>query len=195
MWFLIPIAAVAVGLAYLYENVTEEEKRAAQAWKEKRNELEQTIEDHERNIRSYLRARTQILNYHEMVEYHYSSVQVANAAYNLMKDSQVALFGLNNLIHKTNIHRKNLQRDIELAKQKNEKQIVYEKIKEIKIINAIRTQQFEERDILKQQTEEFNKKLRELNIQTSEIKEKIRISCGQRGRDWYDRLENRKKLR
>lgn len=195
MWFLIPIAAVAVGLAYLYENVTEEEKRAAQAWKEKRNELEQTIEDHERNIRSYLRARTQILNYHEMVEYHYSSVQVANAAYNLMKDSQVALFGLNNLIHKTNIHRKNLQRDIELAKQKNEKQIVYEKIKEIKIINVIRTQQFEERDILKQQTEEFNKKLRELNIQTSEIKEKIRISCGQRGRDWYDRLENRKKLR
>ena len=65
MWFLIPVAAVAVGLAFLYENVTEEEKRAAQAWKEKRNELEQTIEDHERNIRNYLRARTQILNYHE----------------------------------------------------------------------------------------------------------------------------------
>ena len=39
MWFLIPVAAVAVGLAFLYENVTEEEKRAAQAWKEKRNEL------------------------------------------------------------------------------------------------------------------------------------------------------------
>ena len=195
MWFLIPVAAVAVGLAFLYENVTEEEKRAAQARKEKRNELEQTIEDHERNIRNYLRARTQILNYHEMVEYHYSSVQVANAAYNLMKNSQVALLGLNNLIHKTNSHRKNLQRDIELAKQENKKQIVYEKIKEIKIINAIRTQQFEERDILKQQTEEFNKKLRELNIQTSEIKEKIRVSCGQRGRDWYDRLENRKRLR
>ncbi len=195
MWFLIPVAAVAFGLAFLYENVTEEEKRASQSWKEKRNELERTIDDHERKIRNYLRSRTERLNYQEMIDYHYSSVQVANAAYKLMKDSQVALLGLNNLIHKTNSHKNNLQQKIVLAKEENKKQILGEYVKEINIIRALRTQQFEERDVLKQQTIEFSKKLRELNIQTSGIKEKIRISCGQRGRDWYDRLENRKRLR
>lgn len=195
MWFLIPVAAAAIGLAFLYDSVTDNEKKAAQSWKEKRDELERTIEEHERNIRNYLNSRTQVLNYHEMVDYHYSSVQIANAAHKLMKDSKAALQGLNNLIHKTNSHRKSLQKDIELAKQENKKQIVIEKIKEIKIINTMRTQQFDERDAIKTQTEDFHRKLKELNIQTSEIKERIRGSCGQKGRDWYDRLELRKRLR
>lgn len=195
MWFLIPVAAVAVGLAFLYDSVTEEEKRAAQSWKEKRNDLERSIEEHERNIRNYLNSCSQILNYHEMTNYHYSSVQVANAAHKLMTDSKATVQGLNNLISKTNSHRKQLQKEIELAKQEGNKQIVSEKIKEIKIVNTLRKQQFDDRDILKQQTEDFHKKLKELNIQTSQIKEKIRVSCGEKGRDWYNRLEMRKRLR
>ncbi|WP_180009344.1 MULTISPECIES: hypothetical protein [unclassified Acinetobacter] len=195
MWFIVPIVALGAGLAYLYNSVTEEEKQAEASWQRKRQEVERTLDDHNRNIRNYLESNRSIYEYHKMVDYHYSSVQIANVAYDLMNNSKTSLRGINNLITKTNKHRSDLQKQIEAAKEEGNKNVLFEKIEEIKVVNAIRKTQFEERDTIKKQTEEFYQKVKELNNQTSNIKNKIKLNCGQKGRDWYERLEMRKKLR
>ena len=53
MWFLLPLAAAAVGLAFLYESVTEEERIASESWREKNSDLKRTIHEHEKNIQTY----------------------------------------------------------------------------------------------------------------------------------------------
>lgn len=63
------------------------------------------------------------------------------------------------------------------------------------MVNIIRKTQFEERDTIKKQTDDFYEKVKELNMQTSDIKNKIKLNCGQRGYDWYERLEIRRRLR
>jgi len=195
MWFIVPILAVGAGLAYLYNSVTEEEKQAEASWKRKRQEVERTLDEHNRNIRNYLESRRNMYEYHEMVDYHYSSVQIANVAYDLMNNSKTSLRGINNLIVKTNKYRNDLQKQIEIAKAEGNKKTLFEKIEEIKVVNTIRKTQFEERDTIKKQTEDFYEKVKELNMQTSDIKNKIKLNCGQRGCDWYERLEMRKQLR
>lgn len=195
MWFIVPILAVGAGLAYLYNSVTEEEKQAEVYWKKKRQEVERTLDEHNRNIRNYLESNRSMYEYHEMVDYHYSSVQIANVAYDLMNNSKASFRGINNLITKTNKHRKDLQKQIEVAKIEGNKKVLFEKIEEIKVVNAIRKTQFEEREAIKMQTEDFYEKVKELNIQTSDIKNKIKLNCGQKGHDWYERLEMRKRLK
>lgn len=195
MWFIVPILAAGVGLAYLYNSVTEEEKQAEASWKRKRQEVERTLDEHNRNIRNYLESKRNMYEYHKMVDYHYSSVQIANVAYDLMNNSKISLRGINNLIVKTNTHRNDLQKQIEIAKAEGNKKTLFEKIEEIKVVNIIRKTQFEERDTIKKQTDDFYEKVKELNMQTSDIKNKIKLNCGQRGYDWYERLEIKRRLR
>ena len=142
MWFIVPILAVGAGLAYLYNSVTEEEKQAEVSWKKKRQEVERTLDEHNRNIRNYLESNRSMYEYHEMVDYHYSSVQIANVAYDLMNNSKASFRGINNLITKTNKHRKDLQKQIEVAKIEGNKKVLFEKIEEIKVVNAIRKTQY-----------------------------------------------------
>lgn len=161
----------------------------------KRQEVERTLDEHNRNIRNYLESKRNMYEYHKMVDYHYSSVQIANVAYDLMNNSKISLRGINNLIVKTNTHRNDLQKQIEIAKAEGNKKTLFEKIEEIKVVNIIRKTQFEERDTIKKQTDDFYEKVKELNMQTSDIKNKIKLNCGQRGYDWYERLEIRRRLR
>lgn len=195
MWFVVPVIAIGTSLAYLYNSITEEEKQAETSWKNKRSEVEKTLDEHNKNIRNYLKNKRNEYNYYEMVDYHYSSVKIANVAYSLMNNSKASLRGINNLIVKTNEHRKKLQNQIEQAKIEGNKNTLFEKIEEIKIVNAIRKTQFEERDTIKKQTEDFYKRVKDLNIQTADIKNRIKLNCGQKGYDWYERLELRKSSR
>ena len=54
MWFVVPVIAIGTGLAYLYNSITEEEKQAETSWKNKRSEVEKTLDEHNKNIRNYL---------------------------------------------------------------------------------------------------------------------------------------------
>lgn len=193
MWFLIPVAAVGLGLAFLYDSINESEKKASIEWKNKRQEVEKTLAEHESNIKEYLRRAKSNLQYRELVDYHYSSFKVADQAYALMKNSEVMLKGVEKLIRNTNKYRSNLSREIDEVKRQRNKPLFDEKVKEFKNIEALRKQQIQDKENLLNEVEGFKKKLNELNIQTSRIKEKIRTECGQKGRDWYARLEARKR--
>ncbi len=103
------------------------------------------------------------------------------------------LKGVEKLIRNTNKYRSNLSREIDEVKRQRNKPLFDEKVKEFKNIEALRKQQIQDKENLLNEVEGFKKKLNELNIQTSRIKEKIRTECGQKGRDWYARLEARKR--
>ena len=53
---------------------------------------------------------------------------------------------------------------------------------------------FEDKELVSSQKEKFYIEVKRLNQQTSELKNFIRYRCGNRGIEWYQRLEMRKQL-
>jgi len=194
MWWVIPVG-IGVGLKLLYDVVSEEEREARERWENKREEVERSIEEHQRNIESHIQQAQSSYDFHFLVDLHYSSSQVANAAYQLLDDARSSFSGMSKMLKKSKEQRSALQEELEEAKRNKNRQAIHETIEQLKMVNDLRKNVFADRDTVKEQKANFLAEVQRLNNQTRELKEFIRDRCDEGGREWYDRLEARRHAR
>ena len=194
MWWLIPVG-VGVGLKLIYDAVSKKEREARQRWENKREEVERSIEEHQRNIESHIAQARSSYDFHFLVDLHFSSMKVADAAYQLLEDARNSFAGMSKMLKASKEQRAALQAKLEKRKINNDRGAIRETIEELKMIHDLRKNVFADRDKVKEQREAFLDEVRRLNNQTRELKEFIRDRCGYKGREWYNRLEARKQAR
>lgn len=192
MWWLIPIGVVGVGLKLLYDSVSDDEFEARERWENKRIEVEKTIEEHQENIDIHLQQSQSSYDFYFLNELHYSSVKVSNVAYQLLDDSRTSFRGINKILKEAKERKKLLQSKLDKYKKEKNYNKIDEIKKELKMVNDLRRNVFDDRDKLELQKDSFLQEVQRLNHQTRELKELIRDRCGSKGEDWYFRLEDRK---
>lgn len=194
MWWIVPIG-IGVGLKILYDVVSEDERNARNRWEGQRLEVERSIEDHRRNIERHINQAQNSYNFQFLVDLHYSSMKVADAAYKLLDDAKKSILAMNKMLKKSKEQKINLQNNLSVAKQNNDRPQISDTIQQIRMLNELRNGIFEDRDKVKAQKESFLAEVKRLNNQTRELKEYIRDRCGFRGSAWYEKLEARKRTR
>ena len=192
LWFL-GLAAVSVGaVAWAYNSVTEEEREARRRWERKREEVEKTLEEHQANIQEHIKQAQSSYDFHLLTNLHYSSVKVADSAYKLLGDARDSIRGINTMLMNAKKHKLELEAQLQIAKQNKNKEEFSKIISELKQVNEMRRSLFEDKELVSSQKEKFYIEVKRLNQQTSELKNFIRYRCGNRGIEWYQRLEMRK---
>lgn len=194
IWVLPVLAVVGVG-AWIYNAVTEEEQQAQRDWQKKRNSVEKNVLKRRKEIERHIRQAQSSYNFHYLVEMHYSSVQIANAAYKLLDDARISLRAIGTMINNTKQRKLSLERDLAFAKGQKNRDAIVRIIEELKQINASRRALFEEKDKQKAEKDNLYQEVKRLNQQTGELKQHIHHRCGSKGQIWFQNLERRKKLR
>ena len=194
IWVLPVLAAVGVG-AWIYNSVTEEEQQAQRDWHKKSKSVEKTVSKRRKEIERHIRQAQSSYNFHYLVEMHYSSVQIANAAYKLLDDARISLRSISTMLNNVKQQKLSLERDLAFAKGQKNRAAIIRIIEELKQINAYRRALFEEKDKQKAEKDNLYQEVKRLNQQTGELKQHIRHRCGSKGQIWFQNLERRKKLR
>jgi len=182
----------AIGVS-IYNAASNEERESRNRWKEKRKEVELTIEEHQKRIDEHIAEARGSYDYNLLINLHYSPMMCANSAYKLLDDARDSLSGINKMLKKSKMEKKKLQKEIDSATEERSWALKRELIEKIKMVNELRRGLFDEREKLIQQKENFLHEVRRLNKQTRKLKEYIRDRCGEKGRNWYARLEERKR--
>lgn len=190
-WFALPILAVGVG-AWIYNSVSENERQAERRWKEKKAEVEKSLVEHRQNIEHHIKQAQSSYDFQFLVDMHYSSVKVADAAYKLLVDSRDSISGINKMLNNAKQRKTTLENELQIARNNKNKSEIHSIISELKVVNELRKELFLQKDNLLVQKNSFFEEVKRLNIQTSELKQYIRHRCGIQGLEWYQRLENRK---
>ncbi|MEI6706064.1 MAG: hypothetical protein WCK96_02895 [Methylococcales bacterium] len=194
MLWLIPvgIGVIGFGLKLLSDIVSEDEYRARSNWQAKRVEVEKSLSDHQANIETHINRAQHSYDYHFLTNLHYSSQQVANAAYKLLDDAKKSLSGINKMLVSAKQQREQLQQTLETARANKDKALIHDTIEQLKMVNELRKSVFEDRDNIQQEKDSLLAELQKLNNRTRELKDLIKNRCGSKGSDWYYRLEARK---
>lgn len=195
MWRLIAIAGVALtalGGAIYEKYFSSKEIRAKKKWQENRIEFEKYISEQENEISRYIRKTDSELDFHTLTNLHFTSMKIADQAYNLFDYSKIYLDAMNRNL-KTTSERKHKILLLFKSEIKYSKKLKL--TDDLKEIDEVRNQLFEDKDILNSQTDSLRTRLKSFNKRTSSLKFKIRDNCGEKGKNWYNRLEQRKKYR
>ncbi|WP_289023054.1 hypothetical protein [uncultured Salegentibacter sp.] len=186
------VALSAIGGALYEKYFSDKEKRAKKKWQENRIEFEKYISEQEVEISRYTSRVNSELDFHTLTNMHFTSMKIADQAYNLFDYSKIYLDAMNRNL-KTTSERK--QKILLLFKSKIKYSKKLKLTEELKEIDEMRNQLFKDKDVLNSQTNSLKTRLRSFNKRTSSLKYKIRDNCGEKGKDWYNRLEQRKKYR
>lgn len=188
-WLLIPVAVGAAALIASY--ISEEEKTARIRWENKRSEVERTIEEHQRNIERHISAAQTSFDFYFLVDLHYSSVKVADSAYSLLSDARTSLKAISRILNNIDSKKKEIKSLLSTAKGVEKTEL----LTEIRSLNEFKSTTLQDLNKVKNQQNSLLEKVREFNIQTANLKKSIRDRCGQKGFDWFQRLEERKRQR
>jgi len=182
------LALVGAGV-WIYNELEEQSSTQRRRWNSKREEVERSIEWHEKQISNHLDYARDSYDFKVLVDMHYSCVKVADQAYSLLKDARISLDTLGEAIIKTREQREILFAQKKEARSKLERDEIQ---KEISSIQELRKKLFDDKDEIKLQRDIFQKKVKDLNAKTHALKISIKERTGSRGRDWYNRLEQRR---
>ncbi len=190
MWWLLgPIAVGAVAL--IVSSLSEDEKKARERWQSKREEVEKTVECHRKNIEEHIASAQQSYDFYVLVDIHYSSHKIADSAYELLKDARRSITTIKNILNNVTLKKNELKLSIDVSKPDNKKAI----LAEIRSLNEFKSTIIGDLSTLKTQRDNFLAEVQRLNAQTAILKLAIRDRCGEKGRDWFDRLEYRSNAR
>ena len=189
MWWLIPIAAVGL-YSYFTSEKTSKEKKSFERWENRRKNQLEKIERLRLAIENKVKQDKLNNDFIMLTELHFNSFLVSNETYKLLDDAKVVLDYFNKIIEKTKQHIDSL--NSKKSKSKSLKDINEIK-KEIEIILDQKISFQKNNELCISQKKMLYEELKKLNIQTSILKYIIRDKCGDRGLDWFERLEHRKK--
>ena len=182
------IVGAILGAKYYF---SQSEKEAKQNWENKRQEAQKTLEEHQSFIDENLAKAENSYDFHYLTEIHYSSMMVGNEAYSLLKDARKTLNGINQLLTKSVKHKKNLQAQIDIKETQNKKDLK----EELTALNKMRKGLFNEKELINKEQEGMLEQVRRLNKGTGTLKLHIKNHCGNKGDNWYNKIEANKKRR
>lgn len=191
MWWLIPIG-IGLAVAAILGSVKSEERQARARWAEKYVEVERTVAQHRANIEQHLALARQSYEFHLLTDLHFSSHRVADEAYRLLSDARTALDTVGRLLVASREKKEELKAQLDGCSHPHERRPIFA---EIDAVNDFRKPVFDDKDRLKNERDSLLQEVRHLNAQTAELKLAIRDRCGEKGRDWYERLEERNRVR
>jgi len=166
--------------------------KESERWRRKKDEVEKDIEWHRQNIENQIQNAHNIIDFHQLVDLHFSSQKVAKKAHELLTDSRKALDAISESLINSREEKTKLIQNRKATKSKEENEQL---IKEIESLIYLRKQLFEDKDQLKKERNHFLLEVKRLNIQTSKLKFFIRDNTGEKGVEWYYRLQERTKNR
>jgi len=178
------LALVGAGLL-IFNELQKQAGAERERWREKRAEVERSIEWHEAQIRNHLSEARESYDFKVLVDMHYSCMRVANQAYALLKDARTSLDKIYEAIKKTKEQLNRLFEKKKASRSKTEKDEIQQ---EIDSIIKLKSQLHDDLHEIRNQKDEFLSKVRDLNSKTHDLKISIRDRTGVKGRDWYDRL-------
>lgn len=195
MWPLIALAGVvltAIGKSLYEKYFSNKELDAKRNWQENVTKVEKYISDQEVKISEYTSRKNSEIDFYTLTNVHFTSMKIADQAYRLFDYSKIYLDAMNRNL-KITTERKNKINTLFNSKIEYNKKVKL--TEELKGLNEMRNQLFEDKDTLNSQKISLQIKLKSFNIRTSSLKFQIRDNCGQQGSDWYERLEQRKQNR
>jgi hypothetical protein len=189
-WLLVaPIALLAYKI---YDKFSSKEEKAKKDWEENKKNVEQRIVNQEIKIKNYLKQRKTEADYYQLKEVHFTSMKIADQAYNLLNYSKVYYDAMNRNVKLTSDRKKEI---LELFKSGLNYKKKLKLTQELKQIDEVRKSLFKNKEVLENQITSFKSKLKNFNMRTSKFKYQIRDNCGDLGKNWFDRLEQRKNNR
>lgn len=185
-WWAIP---AAIGLAkFIYDLFDEKAREARSNWEQEHARVELTVEEHTRKIGDNLAAAQQSYEFHFLSDLHFSSQQVAANAYSLLEDARTCLEALGRMLVETAKKRDELKCQLDDTRDWNARRTIFQQLDELKgLANNVRA----DKDTVKSQRDYLRSEVSRLNQYTRQLKLAIRDRCGQGGRLWFDRLEQR----
>jgi len=189
MFWWVAGAAVGVAVKLIYDIVSEEERDARQRWEKKRDEVQCTVVKRRRRLSNHLQRAQDRWDFHNLVEEHFSSMMVANAAWKTLQNARSSLRTVARLRTRTWVQVSKLQKKINMERDWHRRG---ELIEEIKVLRQMLADFNAELGTLQSQEQGFYHELCQLNEQTRLLKEAVRDRCGSRGRSWYKEREARK---
>ncbi|MGY0146058.1 hypothetical protein [Edwardsiella tarda] len=188
---LLGIVVVGVGL-YIMNELNERAGEQRRRWEYKREEVKRTIEEHQENVEEYFYNRKLSYDFYDLVDKHYSCMQIANEAYSLLNDAKVIGESTREAINKLKKHRADLFDNKRATTSISEKKKIQE---EINMIGDMIKGLYGDLNKNKSEKDELYNKVKDFNAKTRELKLTIRDQTGQKGYDWYMRLEHRASMR
>lgn len=190
IWWLVAAAVVGVigvanGILNRLRNTASAER---QRWHNEYQKVERTIVYYDQQIQQKIREAQYTVDFHQLTQLHFESMKTADHAYQLLSDSRKALDAIGDAIKSAKdekdrlIAEKHGTRDYYRRSQLEQ---------EISALISLRTQLFPDKDQLKAQRDHFHTQVKNLNAHTHDLKIAIRDRCGEKGQDWYLRLEDR----
>jgi hypothetical protein len=190
MIWIIPamVAASAAAIHFLSEADREARRRRDEA----QRDMELSIEEHERRIERYLEESDSSYRYDELRQFHFSSFKVADEAYQLLQARFATIRDLKKRVFKLFKLRNTLRKQASDAKSYKERGAIWTEIKLCSSQLRELEQHLNEEAVI---ADGFKLKLDHFNHTTHRLKLQIRDHCGWRGRQWYERAEERKRNR
>lgn len=190
MWWLAIPAIILVGKA-ISSYISSDEQDARARWEHKRIEVQKTIEEHRINIERNLEAAQSSYDFRFLTDLHFSSHRVGDSAHKLLDDARTSCNTLKRMISDSKMKKNELKVQISSA-TRPEKQILLSEIREI---TSFVTSIFAELELVSKQRKEMYDEVQRLNLQTRNLKLAIKDRCGDRGKEWYEKLQKRTETR
>jgi hypothetical protein len=189
IWFVLGgLAALAGVAAYLDQQAGNERSR----WKAEYRSVEDDVSAHQARIEAHLYAAQTSRDFHLLTELHWASHRVGDQAHSLLRDARTVENALIEGLRRLATERRRAIRERNACYEQALREEQTRAIDEIVAAEAdLRTQVEQQRA----EREEMLVRVRSLNARTGELRDAIRDRCGQRGVDWYERLEDRKRSR
>lgn len=185
MYWLLGVAAVGV-LAWL----SDKENNARRTYYANSERLTKETHSRQQDLANLRQNKALASDFYRHIELHYASVKTANACFELYDEHKqiVKLIG----------NRESMLREQIIALKKQRDSLPYHQQTQIREqLTAIRqylAEAKQQRLQLGQEKSQLLEQLRLINEQTRELKQYIGQHCGQKGRNWYAKIEQKKAM-
>ncbi|GAB1472085.1 hypothetical protein MASR2M66_29630 [Chloroflexota bacterium] len=189
IWWLVAGVIGVIGIAHkVLSDLRSTASKERQRWENEHQVVEKQVEKYDQQIQVQIQKAQEIVDFHVLANLHFESMKIADHAYELLKDSRVALDAIGNAI---------------VAAGKAKRVLIFEKRISYSIFRKMELEQeisalvnlsdhlFPDKNRLKAQRDHFYTQVQEFNAKTHSLKLAIRDRCGEQGKDWYNRLEAR----
>lgn len=187
MWWLLIPAGIGFFVGLL-KGVTEQEFEAAKRWNTQQRDVKDRIEKKREEIERALKDAYISFDFQYLVGLHFDSVRTSDIAYELLIDAKQSVNTLRRLIKAIDERIEQIRLERSYTSEQKKKVEIF---KEIISLKEQREMFYNELKTLRDQQLHFSHEVKKLNAITRSLKVAIRDGCGSRGKEWYDRLEQR----
>jgi len=190
-WLIVPAVG---GAAYLVLWALRGKAQAEyEHWGSTYLQVQGRLRRHREVIAEHVEFAQQCCDFHSLCELHFASVKLANEAYRLLRDAQVAESETRQAIDTLKAKMEEIYSQTKapgLSRLDREK--LHSELAELK---QVKESLFETAGTISKQVGHFRTEVRRLNEKTRGLKRTIRDRCGSRGAEWCKRLEARTRER